>query len=70
FGEAWQDEYFVWDCAAGLLAENSGAKLIGVIPPLTAGEWNAVVKTQFTGSGSTSLKAPRVIESSFILTVV
>jgi hypothetical protein len=55
--------------AAGHLAENAASKIIGMIPSLTAGAWKVVVKTQFTGSGSTSLKAPRVIESSFTLTV-
>jgi hypothetical protein len=54
---------------AGHLAENTGSKVIGVIPSLTAGEWKAVIKTQFSGSGSTILKAPRVIESFFTLTV-
>ena len=55
--------------AAGRLAENTASKVIGAIPSLEAGAWKAVVKTQFTGSGSTTLKTPRVIESSFILTV-
>jgi hypothetical protein len=53
----------------GHLAENTPAKLIGVIPALDAGKWKVEVKTQFSGSGSTMLKAPRTITSAFTLTV-
>jgi hypothetical protein len=52
----------------GHLAENSPAKLIGMIPALGAGKWRAEVKTQFNGSGK-DLKAPRTITSAFTLTV-
>ncbi|MDR3116199.1 MAG: DUF4469 domain-containing protein [Treponema sp.] len=53
----------------GHLAENAASKVIGIIPSLSPGVWKGVIKTQFSGSGSTSLKAPRIIESSFTLTV-
>jgi hypothetical protein len=42
----------------GHLAENGASKLIGVLPALGAGKWQVEVKTQFSGSGSTLLKAP------------
>jgi hypothetical protein len=54
----------------GNLAENSSARVAGIIPSLTPGKWKAIVKTQFTGSENTSLKTPRVIESSFTFTVI
>jgi hypothetical protein len=54
---------------SGHLAENTASKLIGVIPALDAGKWQVEVKTQFSGSGSTMLKAPRTITSAFTLTV-
>jgi hypothetical protein len=54
---------------AGHLAENSASKLIGIVPALGAGKWLVEVKTQFSGSGSTMLKAPRTITSAFSLTV-
>jgi hypothetical protein len=53
----------------GHLAENAANRLIGMIPALGAGKWQAEVKTQFSGSGSTMLKAPRTITSAFTLTV-
>jgi hypothetical protein len=68
--------YFVSTDGAGLrvkvdgrLAENTGTKLIGVIPALDAGEWKMEIKTQYAGSSGTELKTPRVIESAFTLTV-
>jgi hypothetical protein len=51
------------------LAENTGTKLIGIIPALDAGEWKVEIKTQYAGSGDTELKTPRVVESAFTLTV-
>jgi hypothetical protein len=53
----------------GHLAENTASKIIGVIPPLTPGAYKVIVKTQFTGSGATLLKTPRLIESAFTLTI-
>jgi hypothetical protein len=68
--------YFVSADDAGLrvkadnrLAENTASKLIGVIPALDAGEWKVEIKKQYAGSGDTALKAPRMIESAFTLTV-
>ncbi|MDR0722642.1 MAG: DUF4469 domain-containing protein [Treponema sp.] len=46
---------------SGHFAENTGSKVIGLIPALSAGTWKAAIKTQYTGSGSTMLKSPRVI---------
>jgi hypothetical protein len=55
---------------AGHLAENAPHHLIGIIPAsLTSGAWKLEVVTQFTGSGSTSLKNPRTIESPIVLSV-
>jgi hypothetical protein len=68
--------YFVSADGAGLsvkagkrLAENTATKLIGIIPALAVGTWKVEIKTQYAGSGDTILKAPRVIESAFVLTV-
>jgi hypothetical protein len=47
--------------AGGHPAENSPAKLIGVIPALSAGKWQVEVKTRFSGSGKILLKAPQII---------
>ncbi|MDR0645276.1 MAG: DUF4469 domain-containing protein, partial [Treponema sp.] len=44
----------------GHLAENTAAKLIGVIPVLAAGTWVVEIKTQYS-SGSSLLKEPRTI---------
>lgn len=55
--------------AHGNLAENAASKIIGILPELAAGRWQVEVVTQFTGSGSTSLKSPRTIRGDFILTV-
>jgi hypothetical protein len=54
--------------ASGRLAENSASKLIGIIPPLSAGTWKVAIKTQYT-SGTAFLKTPRVVESAVSLTV-
>ncbi|GAB6391723.1 MAG: DUF4469 domain-containing protein [Treponematales bacterium] len=52
----------------GHLAENSPARLIGIIPALAAGQWKARVVTLFSSDG-TLLKEPRTIESAHPLTV-
>jgi hypothetical protein len=44
----------------GHLAENAASKLIGIIPPLSAGDWKLEIVTQYS-SGSFFLKEPRVI---------
>jgi hypothetical protein len=51
------------------IAENTQNKIIGVLPPTGTGSLvNRIeVRTQFSGSGSTFLKAPRIITSSFTL---
>ncbi|MDR2633004.1 MAG: DUF4469 domain-containing protein [Treponema sp.] len=54
---------------SGHLAENTPSKVIGVIPPLRAGAWKVEVRTQYSGSGTSRLKKPRVIASSCTLTV-
>jgi hypothetical protein len=54
--------------AAGHLAKNAPVLVIGTIPALTPGEWKPEIVTQYS-HGSFSLKEPRVIESSFTLTV-
>ncbi|MDR1326247.1 MAG: DUF4469 domain-containing protein [Treponema sp.] len=53
----------------GHLAENAPSKLIGIIPFLTAGDWNLEIITQFS-SGSFFLKEPRAIKSPLVLTVL
>jgi hypothetical protein len=53
----------------GRMAENAPTKLIGIIPVLTAGAWKVQVVTQYTGTSSTFLKAPRTIESKAEFTV-
>jgi hypothetical protein len=54
---------------SGHFAENAPSRVIGVIPALSAGGWKVEIKTQYTGSGSTSLKSPRMIVGGMILTV-
>jgi hypothetical protein len=55
--------------AVGHLAENSASKVIGMLPDLPAGQWQVEIVSQYTGSGSTSLKTPRTIRGTAILTV-
>ena len=55
--------------AKGVLAGNARRRLIGRVPELEQGAWKILVRTQFTGSGNTSLQIPRVVESSFVLSV-
>jgi len=50
------------------IAENTSGKIIGIVPESTGHFLNRVeIRTQFAGSGSITLKSPRVITSSFIL---
>jgi hypothetical protein len=64
-----QDEEGLEVKAARSLATNIPTQLTGIIPDLRPGTWKAVVRTQDTGSGSTSLKTARTVESAFSLTV-
>jgi hypothetical protein len=52
----------------GRMAENGPAKLIGIIPALTTGAWKVQVGTQYAGSGTITLKAPRTRESKVAFT--
>jgi hypothetical protein len=52
----------------GHLADNTASRIVGMIPALTAGQWQAQVVTQFS-SGSALLKEPRVISFAPVLTV-
>ncbi|MDR2797632.1 MAG: DUF4469 domain-containing protein [Treponema sp.] len=54
---------------SGHFAENTHSRVIGVIPALAAGKWKVEIKTQYTGSGSSTLKSPRVIAGGMTLTV-
>jgi hypothetical protein len=48
------------------IAENSASKMTGVLPPSTGFSVNRIeIRTQFTGSGSSMLKTPRIITSAF-----
>ena len=49
------------------IAENLPAKIIGIAPKTEWVENRIEIRTQFTGSGGVTLKAPRVIASSFVL---
>jgi len=50
------------------LAENTSAKIIGVIPQLPAGTWKIAIKTQFT-YGSYHSKELRQVESGFTISI-
>ncbi|MDR3333768.1 MAG: DUF4469 domain-containing protein [Treponema sp.] len=50
------------------LAENTAARVIGIIPGLPAGKYKAAIVTQWT-TGAALLKEPRTIESPWTLTV-
>jgi hypothetical protein len=52
----------------GHLADNTASRIVGIIPALAAGTWQAEVITQFSGSG-TLLKTPRVARLAPALTV-
>jgi hypothetical protein len=52
----------------GHLAENSPAKVIGLVPALAGGQWQVEVVTQFT-SGTSLLKEPRTAKLMSALTV-
>ena len=49
------------------IAENSPTKLIGIAPDTEHTHNRIEIRTQYTGSGGTFLKAPRVISSSFVV---
>jgi len=49
------------------IAENTASKIIGIAPQTGFMRNRIEIRTQFSGSGSTTLKAPRVITSSFII---
>jgi hypothetical protein len=54
--------------AGGNFAENTGGKLIGIVPALAEDNlWQIAVKTQFTGSTTKFLKSPRVITNGIRL---
>jgi len=52
----------------GALAKNNPSELIGLIPPLSDGEWRIRLVSQYT-AGGVPLKAPRTIESAKTLSV-
>ncbi|MDR1837407.1 MAG: DUF4469 domain-containing protein [Treponema sp.] len=49
------------------IAENSASKIIGIAPQTGYQQNRIEIRTQYSGSGSTSLKEPRTITSPFIL---
>jgi hypothetical protein len=49
------------------IAENTASKIIGIAPQTEYQQNRIVVKTQYSGSGSTLLKEPRTIQSAFII---
>jgi hypothetical protein len=49
------------------IAENTATKIIGIAPQTGYQQNRIVIKTQYSGSGSTSLKEPRTITSTFII---
>jgi len=53
---------------AGALPGNTRSKIIGIVPPLPAGEYVVEVKTQFT-PGGINLQEPRTVVSDFTLRV-
>jgi hypothetical protein len=54
--------------AEGHLAENTAARVIGIIPNLSAGKYKVAIVTQYT-TGAALLKEPRTIESAWAVTV-
>jgi hypothetical protein len=52
----------------GHLADNTASRIVGIVPALAAGQWQAEVVTQFS-SGSSILKEPRTIRLAPELTV-
>jgi hypothetical protein len=50
------------------LAENTAARVIGIIPSLSAGKYKVAIVTQYT-TGAVLLKEPRTIESAWAVTV-
>jgi len=49
------------------IAENNPSKITGIIPNTEYQYYTIEIRTQYTGSGSILLKAPRSIKSSFVL---
>jgi len=49
------------------IAENTASRIIGIIPGLPGSPVKLEIRTQFSGSGSTFLKTPRIITSNFTL---
>ena len=49
------------------IAENTASKITGIAPPVGYPNSRTEVRTQYTGSGSTSLKAVRTVTSGFTL---
>ena len=49
------------------IAENGSSRISGIAPKTGFARNRIEIRTQFTGSGSTMLKTPRIISSSFIL---
>jgi len=49
------------------IAENNPTKLIGIVPETEYIKNRIEIRTQYAGSGSTFLKVPRIISSSFII---
>jgi hypothetical protein len=47
--------------------ENTQNKIIGIIPETTWAYSKIEIRSQFSGSGSTSLKTPRAISSEFTI---
>jgi hypothetical protein len=51
------------------IVENLNARLLIIVPALTAGTWHLEVTTQFTTSGGKTLKSPRTAVFDRLLTV-
>ena len=54
---------------AGHLADNTASRIVGIVPALPAGQWQVEAVTQYSGSGSASLKNPRALRLAPPLTV-
>jgi hypothetical protein len=55
------------DPVSDVYVENTPNKIIGVIPETAWANSKIEIRSQFSGSGSTSLKTPRVITSEFTI---
>jgi len=49
------------------IAENSPSKIVGIVPQTEYPQYRIQIRTQYSASGSTLLKTPRTIESTFTL---